>query len=138
MSDSDLNLPISHAIELMQSLMEVLYLSTACAAGQHSQCRQVDKFRSLVCCCPECGHADLVAGKETSVDAPLLHLAVTEAERRDTHVYAAGEQLGVRHDLLRSLTKTLEEHTRLSEKQRLDLAVQLGIAACLVFAPRRL
>lgn len=138
MSDSDLNLPLSHAVELMQSLMEVLYLSTACAAGQHSQCRQVDKFRSLVCCCPECQHADLAAGTGAGADAPLLHLAATEAEQRSTHVYAAGEQLGIRHDLLRSLTKTLEEHTRLNESQRLDLAVQLGIAACLVFAPRRL
>lgn len=134
----DLNLPTLQAVALLRGLMEVLYLSTGCAAGQHSQCQQVDNFRSLVCCCPECGHTDLVAGKATRADAPLLHLAIAEGERRDTHVYAAGEQLGVRHDLLRSLTKTLEEHTRLSEAQRLDLAVQLGIAACLVFAPRRL
>lgn len=137
-ADDDLNLPPLQAVELLRGLMEVLYLSTACASGNHSQCRQVDKFRALVCCCPECEHTDLVTGKTTGADVPLLHLASTEGERRDSHVYAAGEQLGIRQDLLRSLTKTLEEHTRLNETQRLDLAVQLGIAAVLVFAPRSL
>ncbi|MEW1922230.1 hypothetical protein [Streptomyces sp. NPDC088360] len=138
MSDLDLDLPAGQAVELLRGLMDVLYLSTACAAGQHSQCRQVDKFRSLVCCCPECAHTDIATGTPTGADAPLLHLAATKAERRDTHVYAAGEQLGIRQDLHRSITKTLEEHTRLNQAQRLNLAVQLGIASCLVFAPRRL
>ncbi|WNI17654.1 hypothetical protein [Actinacidiphila sp. ITFR-21] len=137
MSD-DLSLPIPQAVELLRGLMEVLYLSPACASGNHSRCDQVDRFRSLVCCCPECEHADLAAGLPAGADVPLLHLAATEAEQRASHVYAPGEQLGIRQDLHRSLTKTLEERTRLSETNRLDLAVQLGISAVLVFAPRAL
>lgn len=137
MSD-DLDLSTAQAVELMRGLMEVLYLSTACASGNHSQCRQVDKFRSLVCCCPECEHTDLVAGTPTGADVPLLHLAATEAEQRDTHVYGADEQLGVRQDLVRSIAKTLEEDSRMNEARRLHLAVQVGICACLVFAPRSL
>ncbi|MFJ4739104.1 hypothetical protein [Streptomyces sp. NPDC088775] len=139
MPEEDLNLPTSQAAELLRSLMEVLYLSTACASGNHSQCRQVDKFRALVCCCPECGHVDLQASGATSAGTPLLHLAGTNAERLDSHVYADGEALGVRADLVRALEKTLEETTRrTSGGRRRRIAVQLGIAACLTFAPRSL
>lgn len=137
MSD-EMNLPVSQAAELLRGLMEVLYLSTSCASGNHRECRQVDKYRSLVCCCTECEHAELDANSPIGAGVPLLHLAVNEAERRDSHVYADGEQLGIRQDLFRSLVKVLDGRAGLPEAQRLDLAVQLGVAAVLVFAPRSL
>ncbi|MEV8399259.1 hypothetical protein [Streptomyces niveus] len=139
MSDEVLNLPVTQAAVLMRQLMEVLYLSTACASGNHRQCRQVDKFRSLVCCCPECQHSDLRAVGPTSASTPLLHLARTPPERLESHIYSHGELLGVRSDLVLALEKTLQESApRVREKDRQQVSVQLGIAACLTFAPRSL
>ncbi|MGW3272267.1 hypothetical protein ACWDFH_12445 [Streptomyces kronopolitis] len=135
---NELNLPISQAAELLRGLMEVLYLSTSCASGNHQECRQVDEYRSLVCCCTECEHTEFDTNSPTGAAVPLLHLAVNDDERRDSHVYADGEQLGIRQDLFRSLLKVLDGRAGLPETQRLDLAVQLGVAAVLVFAPRSL
>ncbi|MET9470490.1 MULTISPECIES: hypothetical protein [unclassified Streptomyces] len=140
MSD-DLNLPVPQAEDLLRSLMEVLYLSPGCAAGHHVQCESINPFTSLVCCCTECGHVDPRARGLTSAGTPLLHLGCTEDEYLDTHVYADGEALGVRSDLVRALDKTLAEaltpHT-MSDDERQRIAVQLGIACCLTFAPRSL
>lgn len=139
MSDTDLDMPLNQAAKLLHGLMEVLYLSTACALGHHTMCLGMDEFRSLVCCCIECEHTDVRTAGPTSANVPLLHLANTEADRLDTHVYADGEALGVRADLVRALEKTLvEAGRRTSEARRRRMAVQLGITACLTFAPRSL
>ncbi|MFC4498495.1 MULTISPECIES: hypothetical protein [Streptomyces] len=140
MSDgTDLDMPLHQAAKLLHGLMEVLYLSSACALGHHTMCRGVDEFRSLVCCCVECEHAEVRTAGPTSAGVPLLHLANAEADRLDSHVYSDGEALGVRADLVRALEKTLEETgRRTSEAKRRRMAVQLGIAACLTFAPRSL
>ncbi|WP_328749341.1 MULTISPECIES: hypothetical protein [unclassified Streptomyces] len=136
---TDIDMPLSEAAKLLHGLMEVLYLSTACALGHHTMCRGVDEFRSLVCCCVECEHADVRTVGPTSAGVPLLHLANTEADRLDSHVYTDGEALGVRADLVHALEKTLDETGRRTrEAKRRRLAVQLGIAACLTFAPRSL
>jgi hypothetical protein len=134
-----LDLRPDRAAELLQSLMEVLYLSTACALGHHSMCRGVEPFRGLVCCCLDCEHTDVHSTGPTSAGVPLLHKVLAEEERLDSHSYLDGDDLGVRTDLVEALEKDLEEadpHTS-PEKRRL-LAVQLGVTACLIFAPRGL
>ncbi|MGW1180175.1 hypothetical protein [Streptomyces drozdowiczii] len=128
----DLDLPISQAVKLLHTLMQSLYLSTACAAGQHHQCHGVDRFRSLICCCIECGHT-------RHVGTPLLHHAETAGERDAHHAYEPGGQLGVRTDLVQALEKTLDEWMpHIAEDARRTLAIQCGITACLTFAPRSL
>ncbi|MFF1693098.1 hypothetical protein ACFVXC_05650 [Streptomyces sp. NPDC058257] len=140
MSDElDLDLGTAQAVKLLQALMEVLYLSTACASGQHHQCRGVDKFRSLVCCCTGCGHTSLLGPPPDTAGIPLLHLAEQYDQRDTHHVYEPNGTLGVRADLVRALEKTLDEQLPgLGEESRRALAVQLGITSCLTFAPRSL
>ncbi|MFD9815161.1 hypothetical protein [Streptomyces sp. NPDC059080] len=139
MSDIELDIPLGQAASLLHGLMEVLYLSTACALGHHTMCQGVDEFRTLVCCCVECEHTDLRVTGPASVSIPLLHLANTEEDRLDSHVYTDDEALGVRSDLVRALEKSLSENDSSPDgTERRRTAVRLGISACLVFAPRRL
>ncbi|MGW3860671.1 hypothetical protein ACWEDZ_04215 [Streptomyces sp. NPDC005047] len=120
------------AAELLHELMQHLYLSTACAADDHGECRQVDKYRGLPCCCTVCDHADLV-GSPPPACTPLLHYAEA-GERRPEYTYSPGEPLGVRNDLVDALTRVLAHHVH--ELRRPPIAHQLGVAAALTFAPR--
>lgn len=118
------------AAELLRTLMQNLYLSTACAAGDHGRCRLVDKYRGLPCCCTECDHTDL-EGSPPAACVPLLHLG--EDERRPEYVYD-DQGLGVRGDLVQAMSHVLEDHVH--ELRRPAMAHQLAVAAALNFAPR--
>ncbi|AZM47833.1 hypothetical protein DMB38_20400 [Streptomyces sp. WAC 06738] len=119
-------------VELLRSLMQGLYLSTACAAGDHAKCRQVDKYRGLPCCCLECGHADL-DGSPPPVCLPLLHMA-EEGRQEDGYTYLDGQVLGVRTDLYKAISGALELHVH--ELRRDRIAYDAAVKAALVFAPR--
>lgn len=114
----------------LRELMQSLYLSTACAAGDHRECRTVDKYKGLPCCCTVCDHTDL-NGSPPPASVPLLHYA--EGDRRPGYAYDAWG-MGARSDLVAALDHVLEDHVH--ELSRPSLAQQLAVAAALVFAPR--
>lgn len=117
-------------IKILRQLMGELYLSTACAAGEHLECRLVDKFRSLVCCCPDCDHEGRSA-KKRLLTGPLLHSVETIAEQRPGYVYRGG--VGRRIDLLRLGTRVMLDARREPQGPVLfDIADRIA----LFFAPR--
>ncbi|MFF8283313.1 hypothetical protein ACF06W_11390 [Streptomyces albus] len=78
-------------------------------------------------------------GPPATPSTPLLHLAATERERDDRHTYLGDDALGVRTDMVQALERTLTERLpKMRSAPRRDLAVQLGLTACLVLAPRTL
>lgn len=123
---------------LLAALMQDTYLSTACAAGKCRECRQIDKYRALVCVCQTCAHVDL-SHTPTPPCGPLLHAARNRRHRKADYTYPGTEELGVRNDVMAAqlrvvrMTSALIPHTLHEE-----LAWRHAVAACLVFAPRRL
>ncbi|MEV6309956.1 hypothetical protein AB0M10_15325 [Streptomyces sp. NPDC051840] len=138
MPEQRLNLTPRKAAELLHSVAEVLYLDPACSAGHHQECPGADRYTSRVCCCITCEHADLDARGPLTVATPLLHVAASPADRCESHDYANGEELGVRADMVQALEKALEQSLWLPAGRRHRLAVELGITAALVVAPRSL
>lgn len=117
--------------ELLRALMENLYLSTACAAGDHARCRLVDKYRGLPCCCTECEHTDL-DGAPPPACTPLWHLA--EEGREEAGYTYAGQYLGVRSDLYELIERVLAGHVH--ELRRPPIAYEAAVAVALFLAPR--
>jgi hypothetical protein len=109
-----------------------LFLSPACAAGEHEKCWQVDTFTGRPCCCPECDHVDR-HGAPPPATLPLLHLA-EEGRCEAGYTYHNGQGLGVRTDLVQAMNRALELHVH--ELRRPYLAYRLAVAAALVYAPR--
>ncbi|MFV0135528.1 hypothetical protein ACLGIH_20290 [Streptomyces sp. HMX87] len=117
----------------LAALSTDLFLSPACAAGEHAECWQVDSFRGRPCCCPDCDHVDL-RGAPPPATLPLLHLA-DDGHQKPGYTYHKGQGLGVRTDLYRALNRVLELHVH--ELRRPYLTYRLAVAAALVYAPRR-
>lgn len=110
--------------------MDELYLSTACAADSHLECRLVDKYRGLVCCCQACDHEGRTP-KNQLLTGPLLHPAETIAEQRSGYVYRGG--VGRRVDLLRVATQVLLEARR---EPRAPVLFDIADRIALLYAPR--
>lgn len=91
-------------IKILHALMAELYLSTACAAGDHLSCRLVDKYRALVCCCTGCDHEGRSPSSKV-LTGPLLHPIDDDSEKRPGYIYRGG--LGRRDDLVRMATAVL-------------------------------
>lgn len=117
-------------IGLLQHLQRKIYLSTACAAGDHLKCRLVDKYRSMVCCCPDCGH-DQPIGENPLLTGPLLHPVDRAEEQLPGYIYRDG--LGRRYDLIK-LATDLVLLARADPPERKVLQAADKIA--LFFAPR--
>ncbi|MFH9731839.1 hypothetical protein [Streptomyces sp. NPDC017260] len=117
--------------ELLGSLTQNLYLSTACAAGQHDDCVPVDPYRGLPCCCPLCDHVDL-DGAPPPAEMPLHHLA-EEGREKDGYTYQ-GQFLGVRLDLYERIEQILADHVH--ELRRPPLTYEVAVAVALFLAPR--
>jgi hypothetical protein len=135
----DIDLDDHTAAELLHALMQRLYLSTACAAGDHIHCRQVDKYRSLVCVCTQCEHIPPTTAPEAMAGVPLLHLRERGEDRSPHHVYGKSDPLGVRVDVVRALEKSFTDHVPdIRKGRRVDAAHLAGLTVCLMLAPRRL
>lgn len=119
-------------VAFLVALSTDLFLSPACAAGQHEQCWQVDTFTGRPCCCPDCDHVDL-GGAPPPATLPLLHLA-EEGRAEPGYTYYKAEGLGVRTDLVDAMNRILELHVH--ELRRPYLAYRLAVAAALTYAPR--
>jgi hypothetical protein len=117
-------------IKILKGLMDELYLSTACAAGNHLECRLVDKFRGLVCCCPDCDHEGR-SPKKQLLTGPLLHSANTIAEQRSGYIYRGG--LGRRVDLLRLATRVMLDARK---EPRAPVLFEIADQIALLYAPR--
>lgn len=119
-------------VAFLVALSSDLFLSPACAAGEHEQCWQVDNFTGRPCCCPDCDHVDL-EGAPPPVILPLLHLA-EEGRALPGYTYYKAEALGVRSDLYEALWRVLELNVH--ELRRPHLTYRLAVAAALTYAPR--
>lgn len=109
--------------------MQELYLSTACARGDHVNCRQVDKYGALVCCC-ECGHG-APPGPKVQLTGPLLHPVDRPEEQLAGYIYREG--MGRRVDLVALATRVvLTVRADPPERKVLDVADMIA----LFFAPR--
>ncbi len=124
--ESERNAEIQRLYELMQRL----YLSTACAGGNHLECRLVDKYRGLVCCCPDCGHEGPRL-RNVLFTGPLLHPADTFAEQRPGYIYREG--LGRRVDLVRLATDVI---LRARNEPQGPVLFEITDRIALLFAPR--
>lgn len=102
--DPDLVLAPQDLAWLVMKLASRIYISTACVADQHSECRTIDKYRALPCLCPVCGHVSTGQGDPVEC-GPLLHYA--EERQELGYRYRAAPGLGVRGDLYRVLRKEL-------------------------------
>lgn len=110
--------------------MEEVYLSTACASGNHLECRLVDKFRGLVCCCTTCDHEGRTP-KNQLLTGPLLHHAETIGEQRPGYIYRG--TVGRRVDLVRLATALL---LRAREEPQGAVLFEIADQIALLFAPR--
>lgn len=126
-------------IELLHRLQEKYYLSTACAAGDHRQCRNVDKYRTMVCVCTECAHGNTQLPPGLSC-GPLIRSGLELDDwERSAYSFWEDSEVGVRTDVTGAVIRTLANRfpefpsTRLAEAGH-----RIGLSVGLVVAPRML